>query len=138
MCEVNGMIIGIPTMGGKGMDEMVGEHFGRTPTYTLYDTDNDGVRVLENTSTHMGGEKQPPELLAENGVEVMICQGLGRKAIAMFNEKNICVFIGANGTVSDAIRMWKVNQLIEADENNACGRHAFRSDHHHGHDHHHH
>jgi predicted Fe-Mo cluster-binding NifX family protein len=132
------LIIGIPTMGSKGLDENVGEHFGRTPTYTLFDTENEEVRVLDNTSEHMGGTGHPPALLAENGVEMLICQGLGRRAIAMFSDKNICVLIGARGTVSESLRMWRNGELVEANENNACGKHAFRSQHHHGSGHHHH
>ncbi|MGA1872379.1 MAG: NifB/NifX family molybdenum-iron cluster-binding protein [Thermoplasmatota archaeon] len=135
------MIIGIPTMGTKGMDEMVGEHFGRTPTYTLYDTETGNIRVIENTSEHMGGTGQPPELLARNGVGILVCQGLGRRAIALFRDYDICVFIGASGTVSDAIGMWKDRGLVEATEDTACGKHMFRSQHHgdpgHGHHRHH-
>jgi predicted Fe-Mo cluster-binding NifX family protein len=132
------MLIGIPTMGIRGMDEQVGEHFGRTPTYTLYDTETGETRVIENTSEHMGGVGHPPELLSVHGVELMICQGLGRRAIAMFSDKNICVYIGARGTVADSIRMWKNRELMEATEENACGKHAFRSQHHNGPGHHHH
>jgi len=134
------MIIGIPTMGSKGMEEMIGEHFGRTPTYTLYDTETREARVIENTSEHMGGVGQPPELLAGNGVGIMICQGLGRRAIAMFKDHDICVYIGASGTVTDAIKMWEDGGLTEASEDTACGMHMFWSEHHgeHGHEHHHH
>jgi predicted Fe-Mo cluster-binding NifX family protein len=132
------MMIGIPTMGSRGMREIVGEHFGRTPTYTLFDPETNELKVIENTSEHMGGVGHPPELLADHGVNVMICQGLGRRAIAMFSEKGICVLIGAGGTVSDAIQMWRNNELTEASEAHACGKHAFRSEHHHGHEHHHH
>lgn len=135
------MILGIPTMGTRGMDELVGEHFGRTPTYTVVDTESERVDVIENTSEHMGGTGHPPELLAEHGVKIMVCRGLGRRAITMFQDRGICVYIGATGTVSDAIRMWKNGELVEASEENACGMHAFRSqhhkDHHHHHDHHH-
>jgi predicted Fe-Mo cluster-binding NifX family protein len=129
------MIIGFPTLGTRGLEENVGEHFGRTPTYTLFDTETEEIKVIENTSEHMGGVGHPPELLAEHGVKTMVCQGLGRRAIAMFSEKGICVYIGARGTVSDSIRMWKNNELMEATEDNACGKHAFRSQHHHGHHH---
>jgi predicted Fe-Mo cluster-binding NifX family protein len=86
----------------------------------------------------MGGVGQPPELLSEHGVDIMICQGLGRRAISLFSEKNICVYIGARGTVADSINMWKNEELIEATEDHACGKHAFRSQHHHGSGHHHH
>lgn len=130
------MIIGIPTMGERGLEEHVGEHFGRTPTYTLFNTETEETRILENTSEHMGGVGHPPELLADHGVEVLICQGLGRRAIAMFKENDICVFVGAKGTVSDAIKMYNEKKLVEATEDQACGKHAFRSQNHYGSGHH--
>ena len=34
------MKVCIPTMGDRGMEETVGGHFGRVPTYTLVDTDS--------------------------------------------------------------------------------------------------
>ena len=50
------MKICIPTMGQKGLDEYVGEHFGRVPTYTIIDLENNSVKAISNTSHHMGGQ----------------------------------------------------------------------------------
>ena len=127
------MKIGIPTNGGNGLSDTVGEHFGRVPTYTIVDMENNDVKVIPNTSNHMGGTRNPPEILAEKGVTVMICQGLGRRAIDMFSDFGIDVYIGATGTVEDAIEAYKQGNLIKASEGDACGKHAFRGErgHHH-------
>ena len=125
------MKICIPTMGQNGLDNIVGEHFGRVPTYTTVDLDTNEVKVIPNTSEHMGGQGQPPEIMVREGVDVMICQGLGRRAITMFEEFGIEVYIGASGTVRDAVTAFKQGRLQKANVNDACGQHAFRDQHHH-------
>ena len=127
------MIIAIPTMGDRGMDEQVGEHFGRVPTYTIVDTETDEVRIVPNTSEHMGGQGYPPELLAKEGVETMLSGGLGRRAIMMFQEMGIMVYVGAYGTVQEALQMWQDGKLQAATEESACKQHAFRKEGHEGH-----
>ena len=126
------MIICVPTMGDRGLEENVGEHFGRVPTYTIVDIDTANVRIVPNTSHHVGGMGYPPEIMANEKVDVMICRGLGRRAITMFNEIGIEVYIGASGTVKDAISAFKEGKLLKASESDACGQHAFRDQHHHG------
>jgi len=125
------MKICIPTMGQNGLDNLVGEHFGRVPTYTIVDLDTDDVKVIPNTSHHMGGQVDPPEIMAREGVNVMICQGLGRRAITMFEEFGIEVYIGATGTVKDAVAAFRQGRLQKASMNDACGKHAFRDRHYH-------
>ena len=125
------MKICIPTLGDKGLDDSVGEHFGRVPTYTIVNIDTSEVKVVPNTSHHAGGQGNPPEIMAREGVDAMVCQGLGRRAIAMFEELGIDVYIGASGTVRDAVETFKQGKLQKADASNACGQHAFRDQHHH-------
>lgn len=120
------MKVCIPTMGNKGINEHVGEHFGRVPTYTLVNTKTNKVTVIDNTSEHAGGSGYPPEIIAGTGAEVMLCGGLGRRAIAMFEKLRIMVFIGASGTVKEALQMWKIGKLQLATDENACRQHAFR------------
>jgi predicted Fe-Mo cluster-binding NifX family protein len=124
------MRLGIPSMGKKGLDELVGEHFGRVPTYTLVDLDSDQVEVIPNTSHHMGGHGNPPEILKRNGVDVMICQGLGRRAIELFDQIGIEVYIGAHGRVRDAVDAYKNGKLQQATMDDGCQKHQFRSHHH--------
>ena len=124
------MKICIPTNGEKGFEDFVGEHFGRVNTYTIVDLYNNDVKVIPNTSHHMGGEGYPPEIMVKEGVDVMVCSGLGRRAISMFNGYGIEVYIGASGTVKKAVDDFRNGKLQKAGESDACGRHAFRDQHH--------
>lgn len=117
------MKIGIPTLGSRGLSEEVSPHFGRAPTFTLYDVESGNVKVVDNTSEHMGGAGKPPETLREYNVDVMVCSGLGPRAIRMFESYGIRVFVGASGTVQDTIDLWKEGILQEATDENACKMH---------------
>lgn len=127
------MKICIPTIGEKGLDNLVGEHFGRVPTYTIVDLETNEVKVIPNTSEHMGGQGHPPEIMSKEGVDIMVCRGLGRRAIMMFDELGIEVYIGASGSVKDAVAAFKQGKLQRAGVDDACGRHAFRDQHYHEH-----
>ena len=60
------MKVCIPTEREGGIDDVVGQHFGRVPTYTLVDIDTNEVAVIPNTSEHRGGVGVPPDFI-ENG-----------------------------------------------------------------------
>ncbi len=121
-------------MGENGLEDQVGQHFGKVLNYIIYDTETGETSILPNTSEHNGGVGLPPELMSENAVNVMLCGGLGTKAVAMFDQYGIEVFVGAQGTIRDALNAWKEGKLEKANPNNACTSH----DHHDHHDHHHH
>ncbi len=105
------MRVCVPSAGGGGLDDLVGEHFGRSPTYTIYDTETGAVEVLPNASEHMGGTGLPAEHLARAGVDVVICSGIGRRAVELLESHGIEVVTGASGTVGEAIRAWKEGRL---------------------------
>jgi predicted Fe-Mo cluster-binding NifX family protein len=119
------MKVCLPTTEKGGLEDLVSEHFGRSPTFTVVDTESGQVRVVSNTSEHMGGTGKPPEQIAQTGAQVLICTGLGPRAIEMLVSYGIQVYVGAHGTVKDAIDMWKDGRLEPATEQNAC------KDHHH-------
>jgi len=136
----------IPSMGDRGLDEQVGEHFGRVPFYTMVDSETEKADVVPNESGHMGGSGYPAEILGNMGINVMLCGGLGRRAIMMFEERGIMVYVGATGTVRDVVDAYKNNKLEAATDENACAQHAYRGqgvgggheideEHGHGHDH---
>ena len=72
----------------------------------------------------MGGSGYPPEIIAKTGEEVMLCGGLGGRAIMMFEEQGIMVYVGATGTVKDAVQLWQDGKLQQATDENACKEHA--------------
>lgn len=129
------MKLNIPTRDGNGLDGIVEQHFGKAPTYTIIDTETEEVAVIPNVSEHMGGVGLPPEYLHQNGVDIMLCAGLGLKAVRMFESYGIKVFVGAGGTVKDTFEAWKAGKLQSATAENFCAEHG-HEEHHEEHHHH--
>ena len=125
-------------MGHAGLDDVVCEHFGRAGAYTFVDSETGAVDVVVNTTLHVGGEGYPPDLIAHHGGHTMLCGGLGRRAVSMFEEGGIMVYVGASGTVSEAMEQWRTGRLQAATRESACQEHAFRDEDHGHHAHHHH
>jgi predicted Fe-Mo cluster-binding NifX family protein len=125
------MRVCIPTEGSGGLDDRVGEHFGRVPTYTIVDTETGEVEVLPNESEHMGGAGLPAELLAQASVDVLLCAGLGRRAMALFQDHGVMVYLGAQGTAREALAAWERGQLRAATDEDICREHKFGEHHHH-------
>ncbi len=114
------MRVCIPTEGSGGLDAPVGEHFGRAPTYTIVDTETGEVEVLPNESEHMGGSGLPAELLAQAGVDVVLCAGLGWRAKALLEDYGMMVYVGAQGTAREALEAWEREQLQAATDEEIC------------------
>lgn len=115
----------VPTAGPGGFDDTVGEHFGRVPTYTIVDSETQAIEIIDNTSEHAGGIGLPADILANLGIDVLLCKGAGRRALDILGGKSIEVCIGVAGTVREAVNAWKAGSLTSASSDDACQQHAF-------------
>ncbi len=117
------MRIVIPTDDNKGLDNAVAEHFGRCKTYTFLDENGNVVETIENTSEHMGGTGLPPELMKKHGANVLLCRGLGSRAIDLCKQFEIDVYVHPAETVREIYGLWKDNSIKKADIDDACKEH---------------
>jgi len=117
------MEIAIPSEAPGGMGAAIYYHFGRCPYYTIVDTETGSVEIMKNESTHFGGEKLPPELLTDKGVKILLCSGIGARALSLFADLGIKVYVGAEGTVKEAFEQWRSELLKLANEDDSCEEH---------------
>jgi predicted Fe-Mo cluster-binding NifX family protein len=110
----------IPTDGNKGLDEKVAMHFGRCLTYTFLDENGKLLEVIKNTSSHMGGHGLPPELMKQHGADVLLCRGLGGRALQMCRDIGIEVYVCEAETVKDIFELWKSSALKQAGSEDTC------------------
>lgn len=120
------MKVTFSTIGYKGLEEELSSHFGRTPTFTMVNTEKEEWKVILNKSEHMGEIGSPPEQLVGEGVEVVLCTGRGMSAIEAFRQYDIEVYVGAIGEEKDALEQWKKGKLAKASDDNTCREHGFR------------
>ena len=104
------LTLGIEHQGGMIMrvaistdGDLVSAHFGRCPTFTIVDIDNGNIvrkETLENPGHQPGFI---PQFLHEKGVECIVCGGMGRRAMDLFEQNGIRTILGFSGKVEDAI-----------------------------------
>jgi predicted Fe-Mo cluster-binding NifX family protein len=81
----------------------VSSHFGRCPSFTIVDVENNRVinqEVLDNPGHHPG---YLPEFLHRKNVCCIVCGGIGQRAAGLFREHGIEIITGIEGTVSNII-----------------------------------
>jgi len=136
------MKIGIPALTDEGLGSQVSGHFGRAPYFVIVDTDLKSVDIIsnDNPAHSEGGHKKHEHhhehghshghhhghafrLISLKNLDVMICSGIGRRAIMNFKGSGIKVYSGATGTVEETIKSFENGSLKEANEENGCDHH---------------
>jgi len=117
------MKIVIPTEGEGGLKGIVAEHFGRCDTYTILDENERVVEIISNDSRHRGGTLLPPEIIKGSGADVLLCKGIGHKAVEMFKGMGIDVYICEAEIVTEIFKLWKNKQVKKASRDNTCEGH---------------
>ena len=117
------MKIIIPTDNKKGLKERVAEHFGRCQTYTLLDEKGNVLKIINNTSEHMGGVGLPPELMKKQGADVLLCKELGPRALNLCQQLGVGVYVCQAKTVEEIFEMWKNKKIKKAGAQDACEQH---------------
>ena len=84
-------------------DGHIFQHFGRTQQFKIYDTDGSTVLHAEVMSTDGVMHEALAVVLAGNGVDVLVCGGLGAGAMSTLQEAGIRVVSGASGDADTAV-----------------------------------
>ena len=114
------MKIAIPVETSEGMNSIVAAHFGHAPFYAFFDDATNQLTVVPNGSSHNGGEKLPPEWLHDEGIDVLVCNGLGARAIGLCEQLGVRVFISEEQTIAGAIGAFRAGSLSPAGSDDAC------------------
>jgi predicted Fe-Mo cluster-binding NifX family protein len=108
------MRIAISADNRNGLDSVVSPHFGRCPHYILVDVDGHEVRAVNAIDNPYYGQHSPgvvPGFIRSQGVNVMLTGGMGRRAIAFFEQLGVEAVSGASGTVRRALELYLGGQL---------------------------
>ena len=102
------------------------QHFGRTENFKVYDVEDGKVVSSQIIGSNGIGHGALAVLLAEGGVQVLICGGLGGGALNALESAGIEVCAGASGSCDEAVEAYLKGELVDTGAN--CDHH----DHHHG------
>ena len=87
------MKIAVPMAGGT-----VASHFGHCERFALYDVQNGEVRNSAQLTPPPHEPGAFPQWLKQQGVDVVISGGMGRRAQSLFSEQGIEVILGLSGS----------------------------------------
>ena len=130
------MRIAISAEEDKGLDSCVSHHFGRCPFFVLIDVEGEEVQQVKVIQNPFFTGHQPgmvPQFIHEQGADVMISGGMGRKAIGFFEQFGIKPSTGASGSARDTLEQYSIGEVTLA----APCREGMEHGHHKGGHHHH-
>ena len=102
-------------------DGKIFAHFGKSKAFKIYDVEDNKVVSSEVLDPNGVGHEALADVLAEQGVEVLICGGLGGGAQAALSSAGIEVFSGAEGEADAAVESYLAGTLTSAGVN--CDHH---------------
>ncbi|MFC2117037.1 NifB/NifX family molybdenum-iron cluster-binding protein [Bacteroidota bacterium] len=104
----------VPTLHGK-----LCAHFGHCEKFAIVNVANDKIIKEEFVFPPMHQPGVYPKFLADMGVNVIIAGGIGQRAIQLFSENNIEVFMGIDEeSPSMLVNQYVKKQLMSG--NNLC------------------
>ena len=108
------------------------QHFGRTESFKIYEIEDNKVVSSEVISSNGTGHGALAGLLAEQGVNVLICGGIGGGAQTALTEAGIDLCAGAQGNVDEVVETYLKGELESSgvncdhhhhEEGHSCGSH---------------
>jgi predicted Fe-Mo cluster-binding NifX family protein len=128
----NRVRIAISADGRNGLSSVVSPHFGRCPYFVLVDMDGSEVCDVTAVENPYYGRHQPgqvPQFIREQGAEVMLTGGMGRRAIAIFEQYGIQAVTGASSTVRRSLEQYLGGALQSAEPCRESIEHGHEDDH---------
>lgn len=107
------------------------QHFGKTEYFKVYDVENQQVVSSEVISSNGSGHGALAGILAEQGIDVLICGGIGGGAQTALAEAGITLCSGAQGNTDEAVEAYLKGELVSTgvncdhhhEEGHSCGSH---------------
>lgn len=90
------------------------QHFGRTEAFKLYDIEDGKILSAKVVSTDGTGHEALAGFLADHGVSVVVCGGLGGGMMNALSASGIEVCSGASGNADDAVEAYLTGKLVNA------------------------
>jgi len=105
------------TSQGAELSSQVDQRFGRAACFIIADTDADTVQTVrneQNVNAPQGAGIQSAQAVVNHGVQAVLTGHCGPKAFRVLATAGIKVYVGLEGTVSEALENFRAGELREA------------------------
>ena len=108
------------------------QHFGKTENFKVYEVEDNKVVSSEVIGSNGTGHGALAGLLAEQGIDVLICGGIGGGARNALAEAGVQLCSGAQGNTDEVVEAYLKGELVSAgttcdhhhhEEGHSCGDH---------------
>ena len=103
------------------------QHFGKTESFKVYEVEDNKAVSSEVIGSNGTGHGALAGLLAEQGVNVLICGGIGGGAQTALTEAGIELCAGAQGNTDQAVESYLKGELVSSGAN--CDHHHHEEGH---------
>ena len=120
-----GRRVAVPSDLPGGVAAEASAHFGQCGCFTVVDIGESGElspHVLENSGHSQGGCLAPVNLLVEDGVEVLLAQGIGRSPCIALGERGVAVLVARGETVMDMLDQLTEGKATPVNDTDLCGK----------------
>ncbi len=127
------MRIAISVEDNNGFDSVVSHHFGRCRYFVLADVEGEEVQEIQVIENPFFAGHEPgmvPEFIHNQGADVMISGGMGRRAIDFFQQYGIKPATGGSGTVQLVLNKYLGGGMTLAEPCRESIKHAHEGGHH--------
>ena len=107
------------------------QHFGRTEQFKIYDVEDGEVVSSQVVGSNGAGHGALAGVLAEGGVNMLICGGIGGGAINALSQTGIDIYAGAQGDCDAIVAAFLAGEFEQA-ASATCDCHG--EGHEHGHE----
>jgi predicted Fe-Mo cluster-binding NifX family protein len=116
------MKVCIPVAEYCGLESQVYGHFGSAEAFAVVDTETLAVERLSNRDQeHVHGACSPLNALAGAQPHAVLAGGIGAGALSGLQRAGIAVYLAPNGTVAEAVRLFKDGKLRELGASTCAG-----------------
>ena len=119
--EVFVMLVILTTENDGGLEDVIATHFGRCKTFTLVELEEGKVKSSKAIENPYYTAHQPfkvPEFLSTLKPSVVICGGVGPRAIGAMRDLGVKLVYGCSGKVSTVIQDFSDGKIVEGE--NTC------------------
>lgn len=103
-------------------------HFGHTEQFKIYEIENKEIVNTSIIDTQGSGHGLLGSLLIQNGVNILICGGIGSGAKNILSENNIEIYPGVTGSADEAVESF-INGTLEYNIDTQCDHHNHEHEH---------
>lgn len=99
------------------------QHFGRTEQFKIFDVEDGKILSAQVVGTNGTGHSALAVLLVANGVDALICGGIGGGARAALANAGVTLYGGVQGDADAAVQAFIAGRL-EYDPDTRCDHHG--------------